>query len=204
MCMNNLKQIAFALHNYHDEYDSFPPAYVADQDGKPMHSWRVLILPFMDRADLYNQYRMQESWDSPHNSKLAEQIPRAYQCPTFDKYHDHPELASPKEYMTNYAAIVHPNGIFQGTTPSRLDDVVDGTSNTVLVFEVSLHSVHWMEPKDVSLSQLELDLKWEATHTSGLHAAIADGSVRFIDSQLDHKTSRQLIRRNDGETLGPF
>src|SRR5207248_2869881 len=65
-----IKQIGLALLNYHDTYGSFPPAYVADATGKPIHSWRVLILPFMEQSSLYNAYSMAEPWDGPNNRKL--------------------------------------------------------------------------------------------------------------------------------------
>src|SRR5438105_1376638 len=71
-CGNNMKQIELALLNYHDANKSFPPAYVADAEGKPMHSWRVLILPYLERNDLYQQYDFNEPWNGPHNSRLAE------------------------------------------------------------------------------------------------------------------------------------
>ncbi|MDH3719020.1 MAG: DUF1559 domain-containing protein, partial [Planctomycetota bacterium] len=74
-CMNNLKQIALALHQYHDQYGSFPPAYVAGPDGKPWHSWRVLILPFIEAEPLYAMYNFDEPWDGPNNRKLAAAAP---------------------------------------------------------------------------------------------------------------------------------
>ena len=70
-CQGRLRQIALALQCYHDVYKSFPPAYVADETGKPMHSWRVLILPFLEQKALYDQYRFDEPWDGPNNGKLA-------------------------------------------------------------------------------------------------------------------------------------
>src|SRR4051812_9073955 len=66
-CKNNLKEIALALHNYHEAYGCFPPAYIADKDGRPMHSWRVLILPYLDEKPLYLKYRFDEPWNGPHN-----------------------------------------------------------------------------------------------------------------------------------------
>jgi len=66
-CSNNLKQIALAFHNYHDTYRTFPPAYIPDEDGNPKHSWRVLILPFLEQRALYEQYNFDEPWDSPNN-----------------------------------------------------------------------------------------------------------------------------------------
>ncbi len=81
-CTNNIKQLAFALHNYHDAYGQFPPAFVPDQDGRPIHSWRVLILPFIEQQGLYQQYEFAEPWDGPNNRRLLSQIPSLYRCPS--------------------------------------------------------------------------------------------------------------------------
>src|SRR5688500_8670454 len=64
-CLGHCCQLGIALHSYHDEYGSFPPAYVADANGKPMHSWRVLILPFIEEQALYQRYRFNEPWNGP-------------------------------------------------------------------------------------------------------------------------------------------
>ena len=69
-CSNNLKQIGLAFHNYHDSYGCLPPAYIPDGNGQPMHSWRVLILPFVEQSPLYDQYDFDEPWNGPNNSKL--------------------------------------------------------------------------------------------------------------------------------------
>jgi hypothetical protein len=84
-CVNNLKQIALALHNYHDDHGCFPPAYVADANGRPMHSWRVLILPYLEQKVLYDQYDFTEPWNGPNNSKLLATPPDTYGCPSDDR-----------------------------------------------------------------------------------------------------------------------
>ena len=81
-CSNHLKQIGLALQNYHDAYGSFPPAYMADADGKPIHSWRVLILPYLEQKALYDKYSFDEPWDGPNNSQLHEAAISAYICPS--------------------------------------------------------------------------------------------------------------------------
>src|SRR6476661_8060061 len=81
-CKNNLKQIGLALHNYHDVNGCFPPAYIADENGKPMHSWRVLILPYLDQAALHTEYNFSEPWDGPNNSRLLARRPAVYACPS--------------------------------------------------------------------------------------------------------------------------
>ncbi len=74
-CNYCLLNIALALQNYHDDYGSFPPAYIPDKDGKPMHSWRVLLLPYLERRTLYEKYRFDEPWNGPNNRKLALEKP---------------------------------------------------------------------------------------------------------------------------------
>lgn len=80
-CSGRCCQILVALHNYHDTYGSFPPAYLADETGKPMHSWRTLLLPYLDGAQLYNEYRFDEPWDSTHNLSIAAAAVRTVQLP---------------------------------------------------------------------------------------------------------------------------
>src|ERR1700690_1532678 len=81
-CKNHLKQLALAMHNYHDTYGSFPPAYIPDKNGRPMHSWRVLLLPFLEFGPLYDQYRFDEPWNGPHNRELAKLPIALFHCPT--------------------------------------------------------------------------------------------------------------------------
>ncbi len=129
-----MKQFGLALHNYHDKFGCFPPAYVADATGRPMHSWRVLILPFMEEAALYQQYRFDEPWDGPNNSKLANRIPEVYRCPTYERSHDRLKLSAPHlALMTNYVAVVGVGTAFDGSASVGVRDIEDGTSNTVLV-----------------------------------------------------------------------
>ncbi|NQT16936.1 MAG: DUF1559 domain-containing protein, partial [Planctomycetes bacterium] len=118
-CTNNLKQIGLAMHNYHDAYKCFPPAYIPDEDGQPMHSWRVLILPFMEQGYLYEQYNFDEPWDSPGNQALAASMSNVFQCPS----------SPPGLSETGYAVISGPGALFDGPNALRLRDVTDGTSN---------------------------------------------------------------------------
>jgi hypothetical protein len=84
-CLNNIKNINLALLNYADQNGHFPPPYIADENGKPMHSWRVLILPLIDERALYDQYNFDEPWDGPDNSKLADKMPAVFSSPQISK-----------------------------------------------------------------------------------------------------------------------
>ncbi|MFH1269123.1 MAG: DUF1559 domain-containing protein [Planctomycetota bacterium] len=81
-CSNNLRQIGIAMLNYHDTYGSYPPAYIPDEKGQPKHSWRVLLLPFLEQQTLYDQYDFDRPWDSPENAALGNLMPEAYRCPS--------------------------------------------------------------------------------------------------------------------------
>ena len=139
-CTNNLKQIALAIHNYATANKCFPPAFIADKDGKPMHSWRVLLLPYLGEEELYRQYRFDEPWDSPHNQVLAAQMPRVYHCPS-DPKTDSTE--------TSYAMLVGPHAISDGPTGRGFGDIKDGFSYTIMVVEAAGVGINWLEPQDI-------------------------------------------------------
>jgi len=200
-CTNNLKQIALAMHNYHDTYKSFPPAYIADESGRPMHSWRVLILPFLEQGPLFDQYNFDEPWDSPENLVLADLMPDVFRCPS--------DVSSgPLE--TSYAMIVGPGTLFDGVDPAGFRDILDGTSNTLLSVEAAGSGIHWMEPRDLDFEQLRLQINGPAGfgirshHPRGVEAAMCDGSVHFLSNGLDPKVLERLITIADGEPVGDF
>jgi len=201
-CSNNLKHLALAMHNYYDTYQSFPPAYIADEAGRPMHSWRVLILPFVEQQALYELYNFDEPWNSPDNRALADVIPEVYRCPS--------EPPSGGSHNTAYAMIVGPGTLFDGAEVTRFRDVLDGTSNTILFVEVSGAEIHWMEPRDLDLEALRLRINNPAgpairsRHPGGVNSAFCDGSVRFLSETIDPETLRLLITRADGNPVGRF
>ena len=81
LCSGNCKQITMAINMYLEEHGTYPPAYIADKNGKPMHSWRVLILPYLEQQHLYDQYRLEEPWNSPHNLNIAQNLMPSFLCP---------------------------------------------------------------------------------------------------------------------------
>ena len=150
-CRGHFCQLNLALSNYQEVYGSLPPAYVADADGKPMHSWRVLILPFMDGNDLYEKYRFDEPWNSPHNSQLQHSHPRRQYCCPGCSDPDH-------SVFTNYVVIVGPNTAFPGATSTQTKDFEDGDANTILIAEINNSDIHWMEPRDLSFESMSFQL----------------------------------------------
>lgn len=209
-CHNNVKRIVLALQDYHLEFGAFPPAYIADERGRPKHSWRVLILPYLGAKKVYNQYRFDEPWSSPHNLSLQDDIPNVYQCPSFVLANQrHAAHSQHFRRLANYVAISDPSGIFDTSNSNRLSDVTDGTSATALVAEVWNHAVHWLEPSDVSVNDIISDLlassdEPQANHAGGLLFGMADGAVTFIPADTDIDTVRGLVTKSGGEPRHRF
>lgn len=196
-CTNNLKMIGLGMHNYLSQHRSFPPAYLPDQDGKPMHSWRVLLLPYLEEEPLYKQYRFDEPWDGPNNRALTDLMPKVYQCPSDPS----PNAAK----TTNYVVITGVGTVFEGAEAMSIRDITDGTSNTFLVVEVPGTSVNWLEPKDTTIEGINQMLQNAANgsggHPGGFNALFCDGSVRFISFTMDPETLKCLIQKDDGQAI---
>ncbi len=134
-----LNQLQLALQNYHLVNGCFPPAFIADDDGTPMHSWRVLILPYIEEQALHAAYDFTEPWDGPNNSKLAGRMPSIFRSPS----------ESESSSCTNIVAITGPGTAFPGSSSSKLTDFIDGDSNTILLTEITGSDVPWLQPRDI-------------------------------------------------------
>jgi prepilin-type processing-associated H-X9-DG protein len=201
-CSNNLKQIALAMHNYHDTYKCFPPAYIPDKDGKPMHSWRVLILPFLEQSALHRAYNFNEPWDSPANQLVANTVVPVFRCPS--------STAGAASLETNYMVVTGPNTAFDGAKATRMADISDGTSNTIMIVEVEGTGVNWAQPVDLDATQVTPPLsaggagRTGSRHPGGIQAALCDGSVRFLSDSIAPSTFQSLLTRNGMEPVGSY
>ena len=197
-CKNNLKQIALAMHNYHDSYGTFPPAVTYSADGKPMHSWRVLLLPFLDEVALHAQYNMNEPWNSPANSQLLSRMPKVYACPSSP-----PELG-----VTHYAVPVGPRTMFPPERGVAAREITDGTSATLMVIETFGTSLNWMAPVDMTVSAGvpgAQPVAFSSLHTGGFHVSLADGSVRYLSYDVaTPQVLDAMLSRDGGEAVAPF
>lgn len=188
--VNNFKQIALAMHNYHDAKKSFPPAASYDAAGKPLLSWRVMILPYIEQQELYNQFHLDEPWDSEHNRTLIPKMPALFADPEM------PDLAAAGRTTTLLP--VGEGTAFEGREGKSYRDIPDGTSNTILAVEVvAERAVPWTKPED-----WEVDLadplrgvrRPEGEKRGGVFtAAYCDGSVRVIHSNIDPTAFKGLL-----------
>jgi prepilin-type processing-associated H-X9-DG protein len=194
-CTNNLKQIGLAMHNFHSVNGTFPPAYTASKDGKPLLSWRVHILPYLEQKALYDEFHLDEPWDSPHNKALIPRMPAPYACPSGSR-----TLA--REGKTSYLAPRGPATIFPGPQAVKLQDITDGTSNTILVVDAAdALATTWTKPDDWEVAP---DFKTQGLfghHTRGTNFGFADGSVRFLKETVKAKLLQALTTRNGNEVI---
>jgi prepilin-type processing-associated H-X9-DG protein len=187
---NNLKQLALAMHNYHDATGAFPPGAIYSKDGKPQLSWRVLLLPYLDEEGLYKEFKLDEPWDSEHNKKLLEKMPRVFAA------NGKPD----KKGLTHYQAFTGKGMLFDGVRGSRIANVTDGTSNTLMFVEAA-QAVPWTKPDDLPYDPDKPLPKLGGLFKGGFNAAFCDGSVRFISETIAEKTLRALITPNGGEVI---
>ncbi len=209
-CTNNLKQIALAMHNYHDKYGCLPPACTVDKAGRPLHSWRVLLLPFLDWGALYQQIRLDEPYDSPHNRAVFDDIesgvngppsmPSVFWCPSDKEGHGD----------TNYVMIVGPRTISNGSNSICLKDITDGTSNTIAVVETYGLGIRWYEPRDLRVEEITFKINdpeyfgIASRHPGGAQVGLADGSVRFLPDTVDPRAVEAMTTVNGGEDVGKW
>jgi hypothetical protein len=191
---NNMKQIALACLNYESAYGHFP-ADITDKDGKPLLSWRVAILPYIEQANVYNQFKLDEPWDSDNNKKWSQIVIKTYMSPEADP-------PTPLG-MTHFKGFAGPGAIFESGKKIKFTDITDGTSNTILFVEAG-DPIPWAKPGDIPFDPKKPAPKLALPGVEGfVNAALCDGSVRTLNMKtLTEKTLKDAITRNDGNVLG--
>jgi type II secretory pathway pseudopilin PulG len=193
LCVNNLKQIGLALHGYEEAYKALPPAYTVDARGRPLHSWRTLILPYLEQEPLYRTIDLSRPWNDPVNAGALETIPLVFRCR---------EAAGPQN-TTTYLAIVAPNGCFIPKEPRRLAEITDAHESTLMVIEAGEESaVPWMAPVDADESLvMGLGPTTKLHHAGGTNACFVNGRIAFLKADTPVEVRRALlsISRNDNE-----
>jgi len=189
---NNLKQIGIAMHSYHDAQGTFPlQGGATTPKGKEGLSWRVHILPFIEQGPLYNQFKLDEPWDSENNKKLIEQMPKTYVSP----------LATAPAGQTYYKSFVGKGAFFEPGMKLHFASITDGTSNTIMAVEGG-KPVIWTKPDDIAFDGKADPKSLALPGKNGINILMADGSVRWMDlSRLTPQKLAAAITRNGGEPL---
>ncbi|MBM3982750.1 MAG: DUF1559 domain-containing protein [Planctomycetes bacterium] len=194
---NNLKQLSIAIHSYHDA-NGVMPSDILDKNGKPILSWRVAILPYIEQDNVYKQFKLDEPWDSDNNKQWSQVKIKTFMSPSEGTW-VHKDDA-PWGY-TNYRGISGPGTVFDPKGKIKIADITDGLSNTVMVIETA-QGVPWAKPGDFPFDPKKDLPKIEAPGKKNVFQALmGDGSVRAISTTTPEKTLKALFTRNGGEEI---
>jgi hypothetical protein len=199
-------RIAQAMRMYDQHHGCFPPAWLPDDNGEPMHSWRVLLLPYLGENALYAQYDFSEPWDGPNNQKLANSMPNVYAIRgSWGRSHS----------KTSFVVVTGEETLFPGSRSMRLDEIGDGAKQTILVVPWYKSDVPWLEPRDLRFDEMTFRVNDRsgkpgirghqiASLEKGAVVAFADGRPRLLTPDTEPQLVRSLLTANGGEDLSDF
>lgn len=193
--MNNLKQLELGLLNYESAKGKYPAHAIYSEDGKPLLSWRVAILPYIDQQTLYSQFHLDEPWDSEHNKPLISQMPAVFASPS--------SRLDPTEGKTSYLVPIGPGMVFENADrQTRLPQITDGTSNTVNLLEVDDETaVEWTKPTDWKFDESDPLKGLTGIRPGVILAGFCDGHVTAISEFIDADAFKALLSRAGGEVV---
>lgn len=192
-CMNNLKNITLAVISYAERHNAFPPAYTVDADGNRLHSWRTLILPYLDQQALYESIDLSKPWNDPANAKAYGTELDVFSCPA----------AKLSGGLTTYLGNAATGGCFTGDRPRPISEITDSPDQTVLVAEVAPpQAVHWMAPQDAD-ERILLHLRPgdKSAHIGVVNAGFVDGTVHALSANLDSHVRRSLLTASGNDAI---
>jgi hypothetical protein len=198
-CRNNVQKIALALQAYCDKHGTYPPPVINDATGKPLYSWRVLLLPFLGHAELAKEFNYAEPWDSGQNMALVRRMPSVFASPAS------PDAQGMGE--TTYMLITGNGTLFPPTGPLSSKDVTDPADETLLVVEVRNGGQSWSQPGDLDVATLKYQINATGkntiggNHKGGAVVATVDGKSAILPERLAGSTFRALITPAGGEIL---
>jgi hypothetical protein len=179
-CPNRMHQVGVGLCNYHEAHGCFPPAYTADGNDKPLHSWRTLVLPYIDDEALYRGIDLKQPWDAQKQNPVFANSLLDYTCPNDPSSHE------PGTTQTNYFAVVGPNAAWSGKKPRKFTDFGEEASHTIMLVEVADSGVSWAEPRDFSIDAL----------------AVVNGQSQALSISSNHRPPDEFFYKYDAVAGG--
>jgi len=197
-CYQNHREITKGILAYEQDHGHLPPPYLIGDTPDSLHSWRVLILPYIGHQNLYEEYRFDEPWNGPNNVRLASQMPDIYRCPD--------DRASSDEYKTSYVAVTGPNTMWPTDHRIKSTEIVDRPKDTALLLEFTNHREHWMSPVDLAFSDIFNETDGCKTKPSSNHednafvVSYAQGYTEVIED-VSCDVLRAMLTTNGNENI---
>ncbi|MEQ1830298.1 MAG: DUF1559 domain-containing protein, partial [Pirellula sp.] len=197
--MDRIKHISLGIHNYFSANQLLPPGKSPrDANGKSLLSWRVHILPYVDEQELYNQFKLNEPWDSPHNKPLLQKVPKIFRSSDVNVS----EISGIPSGFTTIVAPVGNDTIFGQDKPVNFGHITDGSSNTAWLVEVKPElAVPWTAPQDYVFDPANPANGLQVGEEGRFIAGLADGSVMSLPVSMDAKNLHHLFQKSDGNVV---
>lgn len=193
-CQNSLRTLTYAMHDYESKHGHFPPPFTTNNDGEPLHSWRVLLLPFLGEQELYDQIDKSKPWDHSANLQFHERMNVVFSCAAAT-YHSRWRSTG---NSTPYVAVVGRRTGWQPKAKVTFGMIVDGASRTIAIVESANHRIPWMSPADPTLNSLLGKLDFSNPHDGYLNASFFDGSVHLLSNDLGSDQITEMLLIDDG------
>lgn len=193
-----LKQLAVAILNYEDQHGSLPPAYTTDGEGRPFHSWRALILKYVEEGDLYERLHFDQPWNSEDNGKLTSREVGVYKSPWEDRTYPN---------YTNYVAIRGTDTVWGVDQGLRHSEITDDPADTIMLVEMGSSGIPWAEPRDLDWDNLPPTFdkrnffKHLANHPDGLTVVMVNGNVERLPPDLPLEVFEAMLTKSGGEKI---
>ncbi len=191
---SSFKHIEVAMECYCQDHGCYPPQYLTDRHGRPAHSWRVLLLPYLGYGGLYCRYHFDEPWNGPYNRLLATEMPEEYRSP----------FLGSGLTITQYVGIAGEGTPWRGAAPLRAKDLERGESDPLIWYvEAANSDINWMEPRDIPLEQALVGINVpggrgvQSNYPDGLPAQMKPSGCRWIPPDIAPGRHRAML------TVGP-
>ncbi len=171
--MNDVKQVALAIHNFHDAYNQLP---AAKQQGL---SWRVAVLPYLEQEPQFRKFDLEKPWDDGANRAAAENMPQLF--------------GDSPDGFTGISLVVPARPV------QRLADIKDGLSNTIMLVRAPTE-IPWSKPQDLTVDQV-IALYEKLPADEALIVCMYDGAVRPLRKGIDLATLQNLLEPADGNPI---
>lgn len=192
---NSIRDICISSHNYHESYNKFPPTNGQPQQRGSGLSWRVHLLPFIGEQPLYEQFRMDEPWDSPHNLSLLPLVPQCYQSAT----NEEPLQVGHTLFQRPAGNMAFDSGTGRARQPAT---IMDGVSNTIMIVMVDpSESVPWTQPLDYQFDPNDPRRGLGVNSRGEILVGLADGSVKTISQEVSDENLAALMTAEGGEVI---